>query len=439
MKDINELKRKERTQTGNTEINYVIDPVLHDNAFLQYFRTHATMSLDEAYQLYMKEIEQGYINEHLKKRSVWQTTDGKWRTRITDERGKVKQIERKNKEDLYRAIIDHYTHYDERPTVGKVFYEWMDERLDYKEIQKGTFDRTITDFNRFFVRSGFDKYYIECVEEEDLTHFIRIEIRDEELTSKGWAKLKGILFGLFAYAKTKRYTDLSISSYLADLRLPRNCFRKKVVDEKSQIFTDDEVKQIVKWITATPERMTSLTNLGVLLTFYTGLRAGELSALKYSDFDGNILTVKRTEIRYKGKKDYDFDIKDATKGRDGIRTIVVPDECLEIVKRVRKMNPKAEYLFTDTDGHRVKGARFSEKLKRICNYIGIPARSLHKIRKTYASILLDHGCTDRLVTNQMGHTDIRTTLGHYYYDRHNEKENISIVNAAFSKFSEEMT
>lgn len=433
----NKGEEKKTIRNAEEKDNYVIDPVLHDNEFLQFFRNHITMTLDEAYQLYVMEIEQGYIDEHLKKRTVWQTTDGKWRTRVTDPNGKVRQIERKKKEDLMQAIIDHYKNYDTRPTVGKVFYEWMDERLDYKEIQKGTFDRTINDFKRFFVRSGFDKYYIESVAEDDLTHFIRIEIRDEELTSKGWAKLKGLIFGLFAYAKTKHYTDLSISSYLSDLHLPRNCFRKHVVDEKSQVFTDEEVHMIVKWITSSPERMASLTNLGILLTFYTGLRAGELSALKASDFDGNILTVRRTEIRYKGTKEYDFEVRDATKGRDGIRTIVVPDECLEIVKRVKRVNPKAKYLFTDTDGHRVKGARFSEKLKRICNYIDIQPRSLHKIRKTYASILLDHGCTDRLVTNQMGHTDIRTTLGHYYYDRHNEEENINIINAAFSEFAKD--
>ena len=159
----NKGEEKKTIRNAEEKDNYVIDPVLHDNEFLQFFRNHITMTLDEAYQLYVMEIEQGYIDEHLKKRTVWQTTDGKWRTRVTDPNGKVRQIERKKKEDLMQAIIDHYKNYDTRPTVGKVFYEWMDERLDYKEIQKGTFDRTINDFKRFFVRSGFDKYYIESV------------------------------------------------------------------------------------------------------------------------------------------------------------------------------------------------------------------------------------------------------------------------------------
>ena len=81
---------------------------------------------------------------------------------------------------------------------------------------------------------------------------------------------------------------------------------------------------------------------------------------------------------------------------------------------------------------RVKGDRFSWKLKRICTYLGIRGRSLHKVRKTYASVLLDSGCSEKLIMHQMGHTDIRTTLGHYYFDRKGRDVNVQAVNDAFS-------
>ena len=130
-----------------------------------------------------------------------------------------------------------YKELEERPTIKKVVYEWMDERLDYREIQKGSFDRAVTDFKRFFESSGFALKYIDRVNADDLTAFVKASIRDYDLTAKAWANLKGIIFGIFAYAKEKKYTLFSISTFFGDLKLPRNMFRKVVVSDEEQVLT----------------------------------------------------------------------------------------------------------------------------------------------------------------------------------------------------------
>lgn len=50
----------------------------------------------------------------------------------------------------------------------------------------------------------------------------------------------------------------------------------------------------------------------------------------------------------------------------------------------------------------------------ICDRIGIGERSIHKARKTYATKLIDGNVPESVIKTQMGHTDIRTTLDHYY-------------------------
>ena len=380
----------------------------------------------------MRRIDQKYIDEHLKTRHIWQGKNGSWNTRWTEPDGTVRLVSKRKKEDLESAIIAHYKAIETRPTVARVFHEWMEERMTFKEIQRGTYDRCITDFRRFFEGSGFDLKYIDAITEDNLTEFIKACIRDQRLTPKGWANLKGIIFGIFAFAKSKKYTYLSISTYFGDLKLPRGMFRKVVFNDEEQVFSNEEVIQIVEWIFADEGRMRSLTNLGILFCFYTGLRAGELSTLKYSDFMENILTVQRTETRFRGDSgSYEFPIREFTKGRDGIRTIIVPPEGLRVLEMIREINPDGDFVFMD-GSHRVKGDRFSGKLKRICEYLGVTPRSLHKIRKTYASVLLDSGCTEKLIMNQMGHTDIRTTLGHYYYQRRDRESNVQAVNDAFN-------
>lgn len=41
---------------------------------------------------------------------------------------------------------------------------------------------------------------------------------------------------------------------------------------------------------------------------------------------------------------------------------------------------------------------------------------MHVLRKTYATRLLNSNVDEAIVINQMGHTDIATTKGYYYYN-----------------------
>ena len=67
-------------------------------------------------------------------------------------------------------------------------------------------------------------------------------------------------------------------------------------------------------------------------------------------------------------------------------------------------------------GKRIKEKAFSTKMAKICESVGIPKRSMHKVRKTYATNMLNQGVDESLITEQMGHTDISCTKKYYYYD-----------------------
>ena len=61
-----------------------------------------------------------------------------------------------------------------------------------------------------------------------------------------------------------------------------------------QVFSEDELPIIIDWLKNHP----SVENLGIVLTFQTGMREGELSAIKFSDYCGNKLHVHCQEIKY---------------------------------------------------------------------------------------------------------------------------------------------
>ena len=55
-------------------------------------------------------------------------------------------------------------------------------------------------------------------------------------------------------------------------------------------------------------------------------------------------------------------------------------------------------------------------MKYICGELGIPYRSPHKIRKSYATLLIDSKLPAKAIQTQMGHADISTTMKYYYQD-----------------------
>lgn len=270
------------------------------------------------------------------------------------------------------------------------------------------------------------KYITEPILED----FIKTTIHDKKLSAKGWANLRTLINGIFKYAKKQGYTKISITQFMGDLDISKKSFRKVIKSDEEMVFTDEEIDMIVDYINnAEP----SIINLGIILSFQAGLRSGELSALKYSDLKGHILTVSKTEIRYKDAEDghYIFEVRECTKGEDGIRNVVVTDFAIKTMKQARQLNPFGEYLFM-RNGERIKGKAFTVKLVKICNILGITPRSIHKARKTYGTKLLNAGINEKLIEKQMGHTDIATTKGYYFYNNKKMEETIDIITSAIS-------
>ena len=73
-----------------------------------------------------------------------------------------------------------------------------------------------------------------------------------------------------------------------------------------------------------------------------------------------------------------------------------------------------------------------ENLARICKVLNMPQRSMHKIRKTYGTCLLDNYVDESLVKEQMGHSDIRTTKEHYYFCNRDNEERRKQISRAIS-------
>ncbi len=385
------------------------------------------IDMDKLQQQILLKSRKKYLEKHTA--AIWQGKNGFFYTHLPDEHAKDgrRLLKKKDRKSLNDAIVAYYRANEEDPYFEQVFQVWVDERLSYNEIERNTYNRYCNDFKRFIKDSPLNQCRFSKITEEMLETFIKTSIRDHNLTSKGWGNLRILIRGTFKYAKKKGYTEISITSFMGDLDLSKNMFRRRYFSAEESVFTKSEEQKIIEYIDSHQE---TLINLGIKLDFETGLRAGELSALKREDINGNMLTISRTEIMYKDENGRCvYPVRDHTKGRDGRRRIILTKNAIEILNRIMELNPDGEFLFMK-NGQRTRGNYFTVHLEKICKKVGILPRSLHKVRKTYATKLLNGGVDETLVIRQMGHTDISTTKGFYYFDNREDSEAVEMIQRA---------
>lgn len=350
---------------------------------------------------------------------IWQGKNNDWYTYLPDKENGRKLKRRSSKKKIEDDIINYYVALEENPFITDLFQKWNDERRDNGEIHGNSHTRYANDFKRFFLKDDYIcSIPIKEITETDLVDFIKTNIMRYNLTNKAYASLRTLLMGIFKYAKMYKMTDISISTFFADLQLSKNLFKKNRKKDSEQVFNDDEVVKLKKYLIDNP----SMFNYGLLLLFDSGMRIGELVALRPENITKDGIVVNSTEVYYQDKetKKTVYKIKDTPKLDAEARSVVIPDSARTIIKRIRLMNPFGEYLFM-CDGKRMNSTRFNYHLYKACEAVGIPKRSTHCIRKTYASKLLDAGVEETIICTQMGHTDIKTTKDYYYFSTQSQK------------------
>ena len=117
--------------------------------------------------------------------------------------------------------------------------------------------------------------------------------------------------------------------------------------------------------------------LGIILTFYTGIRLGELCALKWGDFDceASVLSVSRTVTRVKNMQNGDSKTTlhvGGPKSRKSLRKIPLPKFIQGIVNDYRK-------FCTNDDNYLISGSEtptdpraFQRLYKKILSEAGVP-------------------------------------------------------------------
>jgi integrase len=140
------------------------------------------------------------------------------------------------------------------------------------------------------------------------------------------------------------------------------------------------------------ERLKDPYSTLVLFLAVTGLRIGEAIGIKWSDFDGDVLTISRTI--YEGKAQ-------SPKTPKSIRRLPIPAALLE---RMRTLGGTG-YVFRSRTGTPVNpGNALKRHVRPVARKLGVELDGWHAFRRTVATALLRRGESAKLVSDILGNS-----------------------------------
>lgn len=388
---------------------------LSSSELLNYAIANGMIDLDTIRENIEMNERKKYLEMHNSK--IWQSTDSKWYTFVPDctKKGGRKLVKRKTKENLDDFLVGFYKEYEEPQTLEKTYYEWADRKLKFCEITKQTYDRYEIDFQKYF--NDCKDRNIKFITTDFLDDFILENIQKYNLKTKAWSGLRTIIRGMFAFAKKKGYCQINIVEYFQELDLSRKLFNREKKPLERVIYTDAEIAEILDNI----RYSRNINDIAIMVAIYTGMRAGEVVALKWSDIDDKFIHVCRTQVKYKDEnKKNVYVVQDFPKTEAGIRDVVIVPELKALLTRLRSINPFTEYVF-EKNGKCIPQHSVGTRLYCLCDRFGFPRKGMHGLRRHYATKLINAGVEEAIIITQMGHSDFTTTK-RYYYKNNQDKE-----------------
>ena len=208
-----------------------------------------------------------------------------------------------------------------------------------------------------------------------------------------------------------------MNHYEWDIKFPVNSQPKEL-----EVLSVANHKKILDYV----QHNFTFMSLGIYISLSTGLRIGEICALKWSDInvaDGKI-TVQRTIERIymvEGEKKHTQLVINTPKTVNSCREIPISKELLAMVKPMKKVVNADFYVLTNEDKP-TEPRTYRNYYKKLMEKLDIPKLKYHGLRHSFATRCIEAGCDYKTVSVLLGHSNISTTLNLYVHPNMEQKK-----------------
>jgi integrase len=345
--------------------------------------------------------------------SITQLSDGRWQARLTLEGGKRKAYYGKTRgevqQKLTAALRDRDRGLpmavDERQTLTQYVANWL--ATVKPTVRPRTWKRYAELMNQHVV-PVLGRTPVARLTPHQVQHLYSSKL-EEGLSSTTVHHLHAVLHRALAQAMRLGFVARNVTE-LVDV--PR------MAERELHVLNREQVRTLLQEVRG--DRLEALYGLAVS----TGMRQGELLALRWCDMNLDLHTVQvRATLQRTKEAGYTLA---APKTKQSRRQITLSQTACEALRahRVRQIQERLaagpawdethDLVFPNTIGRAMDGTNllhyhFYPLLKRT----GLPPIRFHDLRHTAATLLLGRGINPKIVSEMLGHASIGITLDIY--------------------------
>lgn len=315
--------------------------------------------------------------------------------------------EKQKREELERGYEARYN-----PTLSQYFDRWIERRRG--TVSEATARGNVNVFNsasKVMIENAgctFGRIKVKKLQVDDLIELQR-ELAKERMT-RGVNDTLALLKQMLKDAVNERIIDFNPCVVVKPLKRTepqaRNTYHRALSLKEQKTFFESEAVQNSFYY--------DIFRLAIL----TGMRIGEIGALKVSDIYGGFIHVERTITRTEGGG---YKVGDSAKTEAGKRKIPLTDNIKAVIKHQREINRVLDGDIENIDGLIFKCVRrgllkphpVDRELKRLCTILDIEPFTAHALRDTFCTRAIESGVDPKSLQELMGHSDISVTLNIY--------------------------
>lgn len=293
----------------------------------------------------------------------------------------------------------------QKRTVKEIADEWLaDKKITVKPASYSNYKRLMD--NHVFPYIGGIRFSI--LTKQKLNAWIAELLISGRKDKKGGISVKTAreILTIFKSICSYAHSEYGFENPAENVRLPK---ADKNIEEFA-VLCEQERKQLEQFLLYNPD----LTNMGILLCLYTGIRIGELCALQWDDVDFSrkelriTKTLQRISLGNGATK-----IQTGTpKSRTSIRTVPMPEFICQYLMQFKGLH--TAYLLSG-NGMPVEPRTMQNRFKAVLKECGIRKLKFHGLRHTYATLCIERGFDPKALSEILGHADVNITLNRYVH------------------------
>lgn len=308
--------------------------------------------------------------------------------------------------DKYNIVISRkMKEYDlrilDKSLLGSDIYKWLNSAKI--RCKKSTFSNYQYTVNARIIPK-FATIKKKSITSEIIDNYT-YELLEEGLVPK---TVKDILIILQQILK---YADLNIR-----ISMP------KIPKKEIQIFKKDEQLILEEFLLY----KVNSVKLAIYICLYTGLRIGEMCALKWEniDIENKKFRIRKTITRIKNPikndKQKTIVLIDEPKSISSIRDIPIPDFLIPLLLKFKTFSRQSDFFITGTNKF-IETRTFFNKYKKILMQLHLEQYNFHALRHTFATRCIENGCDPKTLSEILGHSNVNVTLERYVHPNYENK------------------